>query len=289
MKTLSLDPGLSQSFSYPGSRFTYEAGDYEIEVKLSSGGNTRVFRLPAGKGVDFGEQFDSIEIKNIGTAAQVVDFAVEDKEVFDNRKEVSPVGGSFPVEPVAGSMPTQVVRRQRFMARIYGYESPGEFNYWAVSAGLRGINGKKVCVDRVGIVVSSAGIPNCRYVVGLDENDEIYGQVGFEGVRRRWRELTTKEADVAHTGERGFTATDDEITLGRESGGGINENILVSGIAEPSLDRIFLNVEIPGGVQLEDYTIGEMLKVSVFAGSGNIDATGGQLSCEAYFYGYIYE
>jgi len=77
--------GESKSFSLQGGRFYFVSGDAEIHAKLKAGGDTRVYKLYQGQGVDFdGGRFAGVEIIN-GEVPQEIEFEVYDKEVFDNR------------------------------------------------------------------------------------------------------------------------------------------------------------------------------------------------------------
>jgi hypothetical protein len=158
-----------EPFSLQGSRFWYVEGDYDIEVKLSRGGDTRIYRLKSGQGVNWeNERFDSLEIRSLGNAHDV-EFEVLEKEVFDNRipgsMTVVPEGGEMPV--VSGSTPLNVAQSGAFAVAPEGGEMP-------VVSGSAPLN-----VAQSGTVtVAPEGGAMSTSEKGLSNYSSYYGSVG---------------------------------------------------------------------------------------------------------------
>lgn len=85
---ITLAAGESKPVTMSGSQFYYMSGLGKIDVKLVSGGNARTFELSPGMGFrnnDGDLPFYGVEIKNIHSGAQDVEFEISYREVFDRR------------------------------------------------------------------------------------------------------------------------------------------------------------------------------------------------------------
>jgi hypothetical protein len=87
MNKITLGIGESQNISISGSRFYYEKGLGKILVK-TKGNDSNAFELWPGMGFknrDGQMNFPSLEIYNLHTAEQDIEFSVSYREIFDNR------------------------------------------------------------------------------------------------------------------------------------------------------------------------------------------------------------
>lgn len=156
----------SKKVSVAGGQFYLLGAFSRVEVKVLGGGDSRVFELSPGMGFrsEDGARFNGVEIKNLSTVAQTVEFEISDREVFDNRA----VG----VVEVVNSSKRRTEQRVAFMSGTSQDGVAAKYSY-SMLCNPAG-SGKALVVNRV-FVGSEAGNLN---LFGVKDLASFMGTAG---------------------------------------------------------------------------------------------------------------